>query len=213
MDIDSFEPELPENGVDLDEIWENWSNFETEYLGLLDPEGPSGRSMFAFIRRSLRQFHLETRWSEACILNETYLRAYALIVEKRKPIQVPLAWIRVTAYNVIMELSRDQRKLISIEENMLADWSRGVSATSHFDANSSLTHDLDVLRKAFQNLESEEQRLLNLKIIEGLSWREIRNYLALEGKECTEAALRKQKERALRKLRSIYHSLKPLSGL
>lgn len=73
-----------------------------------------------------------------------------------------------------------------------------------------LEDDLAMLRIAFQMLDSEDQKLLNLKIVEERSWREIREILNLAGGgDCSEPALRKRKERALIRLRKKFHALKP----
>jgi hypothetical protein len=55
-----------------------------------------------------------------------------------------------------------------------------------------------------------DQRLLNLKIVEGRAWSEIRVILREEGYgDYKEFNLRKRKERALIRLRKKYHALKP----
>jgi hypothetical protein len=50
-------------------------------------------------------------------------------------------------------------------------------------------------------------------IWEELSWREISNFYALEGKPISESALRKQKEQALKHLRKVYHPPQALRSI
>ncbi|HEY9659266.1 MAG TPA: hypothetical protein V6C65_12490, partial [Allocoleopsis sp.] len=76
-----------------------------------------------------------------------------------------------------------------------------------------LKEDLAMLTRALQELDSDEQKLLTLKMIDELSWAEIQRIYALEGKIVSEEALRQRKVRAFRRLRQVYHGLKPLSEL
>jgi DNA-directed RNA polymerase specialized sigma24 family protein len=136
------------------------------------------------------------------LLNEAYLRGISLI-NKGEVIQKIPAWYRKTIYNIVRELKREQRKSAPFEDYM-ADVEPPQMLLED------LEDDLQTLHLAFRSLEAEDRQLLCLKIIENLSWREIRAILRSEGAgDYPEATWRKRKERALIKLRKKYHALKP----
>jgi RNA polymerase sigma factor (sigma-70 family) len=184
-----------------------WNDFCKDFAELLNPEHPSAVSLAYFIRRTLRQFHL-TSIAESDVLTEVFLRAYNLIVLGGDVIiRYPGAWVRRTAFNYIRELSRDHQRISSLEFD-LPD-----QESFHLIDQLILQADITLLKRALQELDPDEQRLLMLKMVDELSWAEIRILLAGEGKTVSEDALRKQKERALKHLRQVYHALRPLSEL
>ncbi|MCC5611936.1 hypothetical protein LC612_35695 [Nostoc sp. CHAB 5834] len=177
--------------------------FDTEFQVLLDSGSSSAHSMLAFIKRSLAQFNLTNSYSPTWVLNEAYMRGIKLIA-KGEQIDKPLAWVRATAYNIIREQSRERNRFLQLEESMI-----------EIHVNASLANSCEIEEElfkrvslAFDKLELEEKEILSLKMINDLSWKEIKSYLSSKGKEVqNEATLRKRKERALKHLRSIYHSL------
>jgi DNA-directed RNA polymerase specialized sigma24 family protein len=187
---------------DLVSCAEERRKFEDDFLELQNSRSSSGRLMYVMVRRSLWQFHLLGIYSEACILNEAYIRGCELIA-RGEIIRNPEAWLKQTAYNIIREWSRYERKSLPLEEHLLPDLQDSVLPEV-------LEDDLGTLRLAFQMLETKDQQLLNLKICNGLSWKEIQEMLQLQGQgHLTEASLRKRKERALARLRKKFHALKP----
>ncbi len=183
-----------------------WAAFRSEVEALLKPGNPSGLSLTAFIKRELRQARL-SGYSEHEILAEAMLRGFNLVVGGGVEIVYPRAWLRKTAYHYIQELRRQQQKCLSLEESWMP--SEQPSLLDHL----ALETDLAILNRAFRELEVEEQRLLQLNIFGGLSCPEIKRLLETEGKFVSESALRKRKERAIKHLRQIYHSLRPLAEL
>ncbi|MDZ8262744.1 sigma-70 family RNA polymerase sigma factor [Nostoc sp. ChiQUE01b] len=125
---------------------------------------------------------------------------------KGEQIEKPLAWIRATAYNIIREQSRELRRFSQFDESMIE---------SHVNCSPTVSEEIEEelfkrVKLAFEKLEPEEKEILILKEVKDFSWNEIKLRLVLQGKEVTnEATLRKRKERALKRLRSIYHSLEP----
>ncbi|MBD1844196.1 sigma-70 family RNA polymerase sigma factor [Cyanobacteria bacterium FACHB-63] len=186
---------------------DEWSNFNQHFLELLNPKTSSGLALFAFLRRILQQFHLNTAYSEAYLLNEAYIRAHRLIQNNGVAILYPDRWLRKTTFNIVRELSRAYRSTESIDETAID------SIAPSTIPDTTLKQELEVLKEALQQLDPEELKLLNLKIVKGESWRSIRLSLAEDGFYLSEPTLRKKKERILRKLREIYHALKPLSDL
>ncbi len=177
--------------------------FDTEFKVLLDSGSSSAHSMLAFIKRSLAQFNLTNSYSPTWVLNEAYMRGIKLMA-KGEQIEKPLAWIRATAYNIIREQSRERNRFLQLEESMIE---------IHVNASLAVSEEIEeeLLKRvnlAFEKLELEEKEILILKEVKDLSWKEIQLHLILQGKEVqNEATLRKRKERALKHLRSIYHSL------
>jgi DNA-directed RNA polymerase specialized sigma24 family protein len=177
--------------------------FDEEFQALLTPGSSCAHSMLAFVSRSLAQFNLQDSYTPTWILNEAYIRRVKQITTGETIVN-PLAWVRATAYNIIREESRKNKRLVSLEENVIE---------SHFNNNTiileeEIDENFERVKFAFNRLEPEEKQILNLKIIRGFSWKEIVQYLILEGREVpNEATLRKRKERALKNLRQIYHSL------
>lgn len=169
---------------------------------LLDRDSSSGRLLMAFIARTLRQFHLEQSYSLSYVFNESFIRGLQKIAAGES-IRNPSAWLRSTAYRIIQELSRDQNKSVPFEDQML-------EGDVSLPALSDLQDDLRTIRLALQLLDPDDQKLLTLKIVEKRTWQEIQAILRAEGSsDCSEAVLRKRKERALIRLRKKFHALKP----
>lgn len=173
-----------------------------EAKGLLCSSSSSGRLLYAFVRRNLCVFHLNGDFCEAAILNEALIRAVTA-TRKGIIIQELPAWLRGAAYNIIREKSRDRKKLVPLE-----------SETDRLEQivfePEDIEEDLRFIAVAFGMLEARDQRLLTLKLVDGLSWQEIHEILSAEGQHnCSIPALRKQKERALIRLRKKFHALKP----
>jgi DNA-directed RNA polymerase specialized sigma24 family protein len=176
--------------------------FDAKFSALLDRESSDGRLIFTFIQRELRRFRLQNYYQDALILNEVYFRGVERIATGEVIRNLP-AWVRSTAYNIIRELSREYQKSSPLQEESLDSQQPPVSC-------SDLEDDFATVRMAFQLLSPEDQRLLNLKIVENHSWKEIRTILKREGAgDLPEATLRKRKERALIRLREKYHAIKP----
>ena len=67
---------------------------------------------------------------------------------------------------------------------------------------------MERVKIALTHLTVEDKELLQLKIVDNLSWKEIYQYWNNTGREVeNESTLRKRKQRALKNLRKIYHSL------
>ena len=177
-----------------------WQSFNSAFDDLLATRSASGISLFAFIRRGLKRFHLDSLHSVREVLSEVYIRAYRLIHDESVAIINPLAWVKRGAFNVIREWSRKQQRLAPLDTDVMDEVVH--SPVEPEDLNT----DIMILNRAWQELDPDEQILFQLKILQALPWREISNLYALEGKPLSEAALRKQKERALQRLRHVYHS-------
>jgi DNA-directed RNA polymerase specialized sigma24 family protein len=171
--------------------------FREEFLQAIDSETPSGRALFAFLRTQLRCFRLADYYSEHYILNEVYIRGQSKVGEIRslRP------WIKGTSRLVIRELARKDTKLVHLNEEYLGEQPQEEENwQEHFAA----------LRQALLRLDEMDACLLNLKIVENLSWVEIREVMRVNRYgDVSEATWRKRKERALLRLRKFYHEIMP----
>lgn len=176
--------------------------FNAEFQALLESGSSSADSMLVFIKRRLDQFHLSNDYTSTWVLNEAYMRGIKLL-ETGTTIENPLAWVRSTAYNIIREQSREHRKFLPLQEGMVE------CQISHNQiTHEEIEEEFKKVTLAFEMLDKEDQEILRLKIIENLSWKEIRIHFISQGKnDLSEATLRKRKERALKCLRTKYHAL------
>lgn len=176
-------------------------DLDEKFEELLKKDSPEGRTLWVSVKRTLQQFHLTGSYTEACILIEVYLRAVKAS-EQGKTIDNLLAWCRQTSYNYIRELSRTQLRSQPIDNIQL-------EAKPNIVTDEMIDDDLLAIRLAFKKLSPEEQKLISLFVVEQLPWKEIRRLLLQGGAEDRkEATLRKAKERALKRLRENYHSIK-----
>lgn len=182
---------------------DKWKEFLTAFREILDPKSSTGLSVSVFLSARLRQFpRLNGLYSHADILSEVLLRAHKLVHTEGVTILEPVAWVKITGFYVICQWSRKEQKSKPLTEEDLErlDYSHVSQEV--------LKDDFITVNKALAKLDPDEQRLLQLRLIECLSWRDIWEYFRDEGYNYTEAALRKRKERILRKLRYTYHALK-----
>lgn len=186
------------------EYCEEWKEFNDKIKELLHPESDDGIAVFVFIRQRLWQFHLNGSYDIAYVVNEAYIRAHKLIHSGKDPIKSLPAWLKQTALNVIRELSRQEHRYLPLEEERWVECEEQPPIS-----NEDLRDEPPIgLAHAFRQLTPAEQDLLNWKIVADLPWKEVlRLYRDRYDTDCTEVALRKKKERALRKLRQIYLEL------
>ena len=155
-----------------------------------------------FIHSRIRQFHLNC--DAYSVVNEAYLRGINAI-NNGEDIQKPLAWIRSTAFNIIREWSRKQKKE-TYDSPFLENYldSNPVDTDSRTVIEPEVKH---LLEAALAHLRPEEQEVLKLRWIDGLSWREIANILSCEDKQILEGTIRKRGGRALKRLRQKYQMM------
>ena len=184
--------------------------YNDEIEVLLSPGSPTYKSLFISVTRWLKQYRISGLYSPPYIINEAYLRGENSICKKGQKISNYLAWLRRTCFNIIREISRKEVKSLPLLIEPIEE-SRG-NYTDNHDRDFNLDREMMCVKLAFQILEPEDQELLNLKIVDGLSWKDIRKELSLRGMNFTESALRKRKERALKKLRDHYHRFNSLNS-
>jgi RNA polymerase sigma factor (sigma-70 family) len=174
----------------------NWDNF---FQSLIIQKSTEGRMLYVFISRCLRQFRLHGDYETTFILSEVYIRGLKALNSGSK-ISNLLSWTRNTAYNVIREISHQRQREISSQRLTELEDSEYSMAAEEDLSEDSVLEQISMLRQAFQKLTEEEQELLTLRIIEGLSWNEISDRLGSNA-----SVLRQRQSRVLRKLRSTFN--------
>lgn len=169
---------------------------------LVSKESSAARSIFPFIRGKLFQYRLWRLYDEVAILQEVYARTVDKILQGRE-ITNHNAWIRSVSFLYIRELSRKHSRNTNVDETLLELLAPAEDINEGF-----LTDEMLKIRKAFQDLSSEERLLLSLKTLQDRSWSEIQGIWSASGYgDLSIPALRKRKERALSHLRMIYHEM------
>lgn len=177
--------------------------FVMGFLEAVDPKC-DGSPLLAFIQRSLRQFHLDSLYDEDSVLHEVFLRGLKS-VRNGKDIDNMQPWIKGAALNVIRELSRQEKKTVSLDiQNFDFLESASVPSLDSYES------DFWLVRRALDFLLPEDQEILRLVFLENLSYQEIQKHLLGEGRDISMSSLRKRKERALKRLRETYFSQKRL---
>lgn len=160
-----------------------------------------------FIERSLRQLNIYN-YEVGDIISEVCLRGQKFI--SREPIKNPGAWIRVTSYNIICEISRIQKKEILIDSNLIES-----NLKLRKYENAMLEQDnqqeLKMLKQALQTIKESDRKILLLRA-EGLSWKEVTKYLESDEKVLQHTTVRQRGKRALEKLRKAYQLIKLKQG-
>jgi DNA-directed RNA polymerase specialized sigma24 family protein len=69
---------------------------------------------------------------------------------------------------------------------------------------------MQAVMTAYQSLSVNDQRIIQLRVVQGLSWHDVGQALCLMGEpQRSNPALRKRGQRALENLRRNYHKIRP----
>jgi len=180
----------------------NRDAFDTQFRDLFY-SSDSGAHVLAYIRRTLLQFRLDGAYEVHDILVEVYTRGRRLI-DKGENIHVLSAWTRCTAYNVIRELRRERDKVSDY-----LDLDNLPSSKPNYLSELMMADEVMAMRSAFEQLNDDSRTILRLRVVEQMSWQDVRKKLAtLKGSETpSENVLRQKCSRALRRLRAIYEEI------
>ncbi len=166
--------------------------------------GSSKRLMY-FIKRSLNQVGLTHECEESEILIQAYLRTRDKILAGAR-ISNYSAYLTRVAYFVILDESKRRNRRGKLNKKLsYVDSEAGSNAEKAYTEG--ISHELvSSLWASFESLSAREREILILRIVKGLSWREIGILMVQNGQErvsgrSLESKLRKQGERALAKLR------------
>lgn len=182
----------------------NLEALQKEASKLLDPSSQEGKAFFLVIQRRLRQYRLDGATSVLDVSSEAYLRAH-LLISSGKTIQNVRAWFMVTALNIIREISRS-----AVKERYLAQKTAYLPyQADRIDEIAELElfiKNRDLLAEALKSLSAEEKKIINLRVLRGLAWSDVRDQLNEVG-DITVATVRKRGSRALSKLKAAYLSI------
>ena len=182
---------------------ESRKKFDLAVQALLDSDSPDTHSLYVFIKITLGQFRLSKAYEVKDIIIEAYTRGIKKL-QSGEAINIPLAWIRRTAYNVIRELRREADK-IGYLDLACVPVQNEINPLSKIEFNG----DLKAMKIAFNKLTLEEQNILRLRVIDQLSWQEVGKCLVIVKEPVqSEGNLRQRGYRTLKKLRKIYDRLR-----
>jgi len=146
------------------------------------------------------------------ILYEAWLLGVQSI-ERGKPIKRPDGWIYTVALRSIARKipKRGQKKQYFVEYDSVTDERviSGDSAEKTYEAyDDDCNPEYQKVRLAMQQLSDREQEILETTLLDAWSYAEIAERQVQDGLPSVEpAALRKQKSRAMKKLKELYHRL------
>lgn len=155
-------------------------------------------SLFAFIQSMLFRFALDGVYTPVDIFQEVYIRSVEAI-SSGKVITSYSGWFRSTALNIIREHSRELRRHTNISSYDIPVIENTVDSILE---ESELAKRLKLLESSISKLSKEDNELLTLRYIEGLSWKEVAEFFRKEkGTDISMATLRKRGSRAIEALR------------
>lgn len=169
----------------------------------------TSQKLLLFIRRTLRQFHLDHQFHESEIVVEAYLRTHKRIEAGSRIENIP-GWLNQVSLNIIREYSRKGKKSQALQIQLIDN-------THHYTVSKDTSSEfldsqkIDALLTALAQLKPEDEEILILRNIKGLSWQEISEYLEAKdlevGKKHPVQNLRKRGERALARLKQKFFSV------
>jgi predicted RNA polymerase sigma factor len=178
--------------------------FDQALSDILGKDNPQAYSILSAIQRTLNQYHLSDQYEVYEILHEAYLRGKKKL-QTGEIIRNPYAWLRATAFNIVYERKRKQRSSATdpqVIEAVLAD------PRLTLMQQQILNSEIDLLYEALAVLYQEDPEgtcLLYLRHVRALSWGQIGQWLAAEGRPLpNDATLRQRASRAKRRLRTIF---------
>lgn len=184
------------------------TEFELLFKEILRRGSPYSYSTFTFVQARIRQFRLGTRIEAEDVLIEAYMRGVKKI-RSGETIYNPLSWLKGTCFNIIREESRKLKRELSVDPESICTTLRAIS--DDLSLREAIEDDLKILNKALEMLQREtpnRYKLLQLKILEEMSWKEVRQCLTIEeGRNISDPALRQRLAQAKKHLRAIFHTL------
>lgn len=165
-------------------------------------------SIFPFILRKLNQCNLRNT-EPFEVLSEVYERGINSLKSGQK-IDNPIGWIwKVTFYVIVHKVRQEVKKdRHSVEFDLIKYKIISDNYEDDFALDNSVHTKRKLAQQAFYKLEPQEQKILDLRLFQKLSWDKVSEALASEGEKIqSNATLRKRGQRATERLRKIYLSL------
>lgn len=189
--------------------------FTFKYMTLLKRTYPElattvdWNGVYKNVQVRLRQFNMTKNYSPDDIIIETISR-WDRKTKKGEQIPNVEGWMKLTAFNCIREFHRQDHRVTASMSVNLYDPStfetnpsllQAVIAKSETSIEDEGEDRWQQVREVMSKLSEDKRELLELRVIEELSWNEVASHYAAQGKNVKVAALRKRGERALEELR------------
>lgn len=181
--------------------------FDQAIEEILGKQNPSAYSVLTAVERIVRQFKLDIEAHG--LLFDAYLRGKKAL-QQGKEIRNPQAWLKGTAYNLAREKFRKGKKTHAYSPDI-------IDALFHDESDSPmdvaiLEEEIMAIYAAVGRLRQEKPEIFELihqRVVEGLSWQEIKTIYEKEheGETITEVTLRQRFSRGRKYLRSIFHEV------
>lgn len=183
--------------------------FDLALREILSQDNAHAYSTFSCFQGYLWQFRLSTVVEPSDICMEAYLRG-KLALRLGKVILNPHAWLKRTGYNIVREKHREHASQRSTEPELLEflaeasqrRWLQPEVISDRLDR-------LMVALQTFHQSDPEAAELMELRIVEGLSWEQVRQHLILQGRTDVPdvEALRQRGCRIKKRLRQLFHEV------
>lgn len=166
-------------------------------------------NFLGFIEARLWQFNLVSRYQASDVLRDTYLIARKKIING-EDIKNLESWLRSIAFNVIRNFRKKETR---IENQILKLIENGLCCDEASSESNIENEYIDpvkqkALAKIWETLSEDDQNILNLRILQNLSWKEIGPIY-----EISAATARKRGQRALDRLREKFFSIYEIKSL
>ena len=152
------------------------------------------------VEAEIRRFGLARSLSAATVLNESYMRCVKAI-DRGRVIHNYSAWLRLTCRYIVKEKKRHQQRDVQfdlLESILFDDDDSEASSQTHGDC------DKTQLKRGWKQLTPLDQTIIELNVIQGLSWQKVQQSLQENGLGTFSLpALRKRKQRALERLKQF----------
>lgn len=187
------------------EVQEQIDLLNLRFLSMLSPEDTDTMNILPYSKMMLNKFPIVRLTAEE-LCHKAYIRSYE-IVKAGEKIKNHSAWVKKVIYLLILEEKRAEEKIRDLQQRYcdLISKNTEINQTIYLNNNDKFTQ----LYESWKTLISKEKRLLKLKIVKGMSYAEIGDYLVKKGEEINndkllQDRLRQQVSRALIKLRKSF---------
>lgn len=163
---------------------------------LKTPENKDYISLYFFIKRLRKQYKVFCKTTDD-VFSETYIRSIRYIEEREEHIERPYAFMRDIARKIVLEMSRQDKRLLSCDqlEQILAD--ETVNFLPYEDFSSA---QVEKLKSELQKLKPQERNTIYWWKIYRYSWKEIVEKLAIYGETTSVSTARQRGKRLWNKL-------------
>lgn len=179
------------------------------HIMLSDQEESGFPPILGTIKRHLRQYKLQDRFSPYDVFNEAYDRAFKKLEKGEEIPNIP-PWFRTTCFNIIREWSRETIRTDGVNCSYPKDDQDGEreQEIGIYNPNQMTNLDLLAMYELYKQLPELTRKVLRLHV-SGMSWEEIADQLIESGEQSGDRshvaqALAQRASRSRKCLRSLY---------